>query len=88
LRFGVFHSEMATEVSDSPVPESDVFTPSLIADTFKAAAEWEVYYKISVYGGTVHGFASRADRSNSEQMRPYRSSFEDSLSWIKLVEGS
>ncbi|PCD25486.1 hypothetical protein AU210_014589 [Fusarium oxysporum f. sp. radicis-cucumerinum] len=88
LRFGVFHSEMATEVSDSPVPESDVFTPSLIADTFKAATEWKVYYKISVYGGTVHGFASRADRSNSEQMRPYRSSFEDSLSWIKLVEGS
>ncbi|RKK06983.1 hypothetical protein BFJ66_g17001 [Fusarium oxysporum f. sp. cepae] len=68
--------------------ESDVFTPSLIADTFKAATEWKVYYKISVYGGTVHGFASRADRSNSEQMRPYRSSFEDSLSWIKLVEGS
>ncbi|KAH7195000.1 Alpha/Beta hydrolase protein [Fusarium oxysporum] len=68
--------------------ESDVFTPSLIADTLKAAAECKVYYKISVYGGTVHGFASRADRSNSEQMRPYRSSFEDSLSWMKLVEGS
>jgi dienelactone hydrolase len=79
---------METETSNSPITESDVFTPSLITDTFKAAAEWKVYYKISVYGGTVHGFASRADRSNSEQMRPYRSSFEDSLSWIKLVGGS
>ncbi|KAH7258863.1 uncharacterized protein BKA55DRAFT_561706 [Fusarium redolens] len=78
---------MYTKTSNPPVTESDVFTPSLISDTFKAAAEWNVYYKISVYGGTVHGFASRADRSDSAQMRAYRSSFEDSLIWMKLVEG-
>ncbi|KAH6868925.1 hypothetical protein B0T10DRAFT_553845 [Thelonectria olida] len=78
---------METVASNSAITESDVFTPTLIADTFEAAAKWKVYYKISVYGGTVHGFASRADRSNSAEMRPYRSSFEDSLSWMKLVNG-
>ncbi|KAH7248148.1 hypothetical protein B0J15DRAFT_527467 [Fusarium solani] len=83
-----FAAQMETVTSNSAIIESDVFTPTLIAETFKAAAKWKVYYKISVYGGTVHGFASRADRSNNAEMRPYRSSFEDSLSWMKLVNGS
>jgi len=80
------YDQLETSLSNSLLAESDVFTPTLIADAFKAAENWKTYYKITVYGGTVHGFASRADRSKAEEMRAYKSSFEDTLSWMKLVD--
>ncbi|PVH83860.1 hypothetical protein DL98DRAFT_529149 [Cadophora sp. DSE1049] len=63
--------------------ESDVFTPDLINDILTSSKSWKGAYKISVYGGTVHGFASRADKTDENAMRNLRASFKDSVDFIE-----
>ncbi|KAL2783265.1 dienelactone hydrolase [Aspergillus keveii] len=62
--------------------ESDQFAPNAPQDISQAFATTSVYYKIAIYGGTKHGFASRADLNDELARKAYDSSIRDTMDWI------
>lgn len=63
--------------------ETDVFTPFLNTDMLSRLPESGTKYKISVYGGTKHGLASRADPKNENEMAAFKQAFDDGLTWLE-----
>lgn len=62
--------------------ETDFITPTLIQDMISTLPGSEFPYKFIVYGGTRHGFASRADMNDEIGRRTLLDSFNDSVRWI------
>ena len=64
--------------------ETDVFTPSLSNDMISLLPKAGCSYKLVVYGGTRHGFSSRADPNDPEAVKTFQEAFDDGLTWLRM----
>ncbi|KAF7560205.1 hypothetical protein G7046_g3962 [Stylonectria norvegica] len=65
--------------------ETDVFTTSLVNDMLSQLPHSGSSYKIVVYGGTKHGFASRPDPDDPEGVKAFQQAFDDGLKWLRSI---
>ncbi|KAI0386108.1 alpha/beta-hydrolase [Hypomontagnella monticulosa] len=63
--------------------ESDVFTPDLTSTMLSQLPRSGARYKLLIYGGTKHGFASRSDLGNETERAMFEEAFKDGLGWIE-----
>ena len=67
---------------------TDVFTPHLITDMLSQLPNSGSMYKLAVYGGTKHGFASRVNQEDKTEAIMYQQALEDGLSWMKTASAN
>ncbi|KAI0107944.1 alpha/beta-hydrolase [Hypoxylon sp. NC0597] len=63
--------------------ETDVFTPGLSSTMLSQLPNSGAIYKLLVYGGTKHGFASRSDLGNKTAKAMFAEAFNDGLRWME-----
>ncbi|KAI0886405.1 alpha/beta-hydrolase [Annulohypoxylon maeteangense] len=63
--------------------ETDVFTPELSSTMLSQLPSSGTRYKLLVYGGTKHGFASRSDLGNQLEKDMFVEAFNDGLRWME-----
>ncbi|KAI1452312.1 alpha/beta-hydrolase [Annulohypoxylon moriforme] len=63
--------------------ETDVFTPELSSTMLSQLPSSGARYKLLVYGGTKHGFASRSDLGNELEKAMFAEAFNDGLRWME-----
>lgn len=63
--------------------ETDVFTPTLSTDMLSLLPRSGCNYKLTVYGATKHGFASRADTKDEIAIEKFKDAFKDGLNWLR-----
>ncbi|KAI2470685.1 alpha/beta-hydrolase [Annulohypoxylon bovei var. microspora] len=63
--------------------ETDVFTPELSNLMLTQLPSSGTRYKLLVYGGTKHGFASRSDLGNEMEKAMFAEAFNDGLRWME-----
>ncbi|OTA58853.1 alpha/beta-hydrolase [Hypoxylon sp. EC38] len=63
--------------------ETDVFTPGLSSTMMSQLPSSGAKYKLLVYGGTKHGFASRSDLGDETAKAMFAEAFNDSLRWME-----
>ncbi|KAI1212093.1 alpha/beta-hydrolase [Annulohypoxylon truncatum] len=63
--------------------ETDVFTPELSSVMLSQLPSSGTRYKLLVYGGTKHGFASRSDLGNELEKAMFAEAFNDGLRWME-----
>lgn len=63
--------------------ETDVFTPELGSTMLSTLPNSGTRYKLLVYGGTKHGFASRSDLGNELEKDMFAEAFNDGLRWME-----
>ncbi|KAI0839460.1 alpha/beta-hydrolase [Hypoxylon sp. FL0890] len=63
--------------------ETDVFTPGLSSIMLSQLPTSGARYKLLVYGGTKHGFASRSDLGGDTAKAMFAEAFMDGLRWME-----
>ncbi|KAI1137556.1 alpha/beta-hydrolase [Hypoxylon sp. FL0543] len=63
--------------------ETDVFTPDLSSKMLSLLPGSGARYKLLVYGGTKHGFASRSDLGDEIAKAMFAEAFKDGLMWME-----
>ncbi|OTA99246.1 hypothetical protein M426DRAFT_16648 [Hypoxylon sp. CI-4A] len=63
--------------------ETDVFTPDLTSTMMSQLPSSGAKYKLLVYGGTKHGFASRSDLGDEAAKVVLKEAFDDGVRWME-----
>ncbi|KAI1087646.1 alpha/beta-hydrolase [Rostrohypoxylon terebratum] len=63
--------------------ETDIFTPELGSAMLSQLPKSGTKYKLLVYGGMKHGFASRSDLGNELEKDMFAEAFNDGLRWME-----
>ncbi|KAI1409826.1 alpha/beta-hydrolase [Hypoxylon sp. FL1857] len=68
--------------------ETDVFTPGLSSTMLSQLPSSGARYKLLVYGGTKHGFASRSDLGDDTAKAMFAEAFIDGLRWMEWTSSN